>query len=135
MKDIHLQERLSFGIIEAVIKLAFMTPQSLDYVNNEVILVQIYYFVGNFAGHHCSWCYSPDGIRTKLLSAQRADKPRWGDQPEKLQLPYISGLIKTGKWFDGSKPLGKIGQSMEPDYAPDFVLKNPQKFKELLEPS
>ena len=38
MKDIHLQKRLSFGIIEAVIKLAFMTPQSLDYFNNKIFL-------------------------------------------------------------------------------------------------
>ena len=23
----------------------------------------------HYAGHHCSWCYSPEGIRTKLMSA------------------------------------------------------------------
>ena len=23
----------------------------------------------HYAGHHCSWCYRPDGIKTKLLSA------------------------------------------------------------------
>ena len=38
MKDIHLQKKFSFGIIEAVIKLAFMTPQSLDYFNNKIFL-------------------------------------------------------------------------------------------------
>ena len=55
--------------------------------------------LGHFAGYHCSWCYSPEGIRTKLLSAQKHDKPRWGDYPEKTDLNYIAELIKTGGWF------------------------------------
>ena len=67
------------------------------------------------------------------MSAQRADKPRWGDQPEKLKLPYISNLIKTGKWFDGRKILSKIDYSMEPDYAPDYILKHAEEFKQLIE--
>merc|ERR1719348_619795 len=33
--------------------------------------------IPNYAGHHCSWCYTPEGIRTKMASAQRDDKPRW----------------------------------------------------------
>jgi hypothetical protein len=44
------------------------------------------------------------GIREKLLSAQRHDTPRWGDYPEKTELPYIEELIRRGEWFDGSKP-------------------------------
>ena len=52
---------------------------------------------GNSAGHHCSWCFSPKGIRNKLTSAQRADKPRWGDYPEKLNLDYLLGLIRSGE--------------------------------------
>jgi beta-1,4-mannosyl-glycoprotein beta-1,4-N-acetylglucosaminyltransferase len=32
--------------------------------------------LGHYAGYHCSWCYKPDGIRTKLLSAQKDDSPR-----------------------------------------------------------
>jgi len=38
------------------------------------------------------------------MSAQKHDKPRWGDYPEKLNLTYIEGLIQKGGWFDGSKP-------------------------------
>jgi beta-1,4-mannosyl-glycoprotein beta-1,4-N-acetylglucosaminyltransferase len=52
--------------------------------------------VGDYAGHHCSWCFPPEGILVKLMSAQRADTPRWGDYPEKLEINYISNLIKTG---------------------------------------
>ena len=58
---------------------------------------------------------------------------RWGDFPEKLQIPYISKLIKEGKWFDGIKTFGLVNQSMEPDYAPDYILKNYEEFKQLLE--
>lgn len=32
--------------------------------------------LGHYAGYHCSWCYKPEGIRTKLLSAQKDDSPR-----------------------------------------------------------
>ena len=51
----------------------------------------------NYAGHHCSWCFKPEGIREKLLAAQKSDTPRWGDYPEKLDLNYINSLIKEGK--------------------------------------
>ena len=53
--------------------------------------------LGHFAGYHCSWCYPPKGIRTKLLSAQKHDKPRWGDYPEKTDLKYIANLIQTNQ--------------------------------------
>lgn len=52
------------------------------------------------AGWHCSWCLDLDGIRTKLVSAQNGDFPRWGDYPEKLNITYIEGLIARGVWFD-----------------------------------
>jgi len=52
------------------------------------------------AGWHCSWCLEPDGIRTKLVSAQNGDFPRWGDYPAKLNITYIEGLIARGVWFD-----------------------------------
>ncbi|KAI3353458.1 hypothetical protein L3Q82_019984, partial [Scortum barcoo] len=32
----------------------------------------------HFAGWHCSWCFSPEGIYFKLVSAQNGDFPRWG---------------------------------------------------------
>ena len=60
--------------------------------------------LGHYGGWHCSWCYQPEGIRLKLVSAQRHDKPRWGDYPEKLDLDYIAGLVETGEWFDGKRP-------------------------------
>ena len=53
-------------------------------------------YLNHYAGHHCSWCFTPEGIRTKLISAQKADTPRWGDYAEKLDLSYISELIHTG---------------------------------------
>ncbi len=59
--------------------------------------------LGHYAGHHCSWCYDPQGIRTKLESAQKHDKPRWGDFPEKTDLKYIAGLIREGGWFDDTR--------------------------------
>ena len=47
----------------------------------------------HYAGWHCSWCYSPAGIRQKLVSAQRHDKPRWGDFPDKETLCNMSHSI------------------------------------------
>ena len=35
--------------------------------------------------------YTVQGIRLKLEAAQRHDKPRWGDYPDKLNLKYIQG--------------------------------------------
>ena len=69
--------------------------------------------LGNYAGHHCSWCYSPEGIRTKLISAQRADQPRWGDDPEKLQVQARPRRCLTDGGNSGyrvlsSKPWGDI---------------------------
>lgn len=51
----------------------------------------------DFAGFHCSWCSTPEGISVKLRSAGHHDFPRWGDYPEKLNLSYISGLVKNGE--------------------------------------
>lgn len=89
---------------------------------------------GNYAGHHCSWCYDPSGIRIKLISAQKADGPRWGDYPEKLDLSYIITLIQDGKWFDGSKPFKLILQSEEPDFAPLQILEHFDNYTDLLVP-
>ena len=65
-------------------------------------------------GHHCSWCTDAEGIRTKLLSAQRADQPRWGDDPDKTRIAYIQCLIRRGArivctstWWLGLKALTK----------------------------
>ena len=57
----------------------------------------------NPAGWHCSYCFTPSGIRKKLTDAQNGDFPRWGDYPEKLNLTYIAGLIRRGFYFDEKK--------------------------------
>ena len=88
--------------------------------------------IDHYAGYHCSWCYSPEGIRTKLLSAQKHDSPRWGDYPEKTDVKYIAGLIKTGGWFDDTKPFIRVKDPGHQFYAPKFILDNPQRFKYLL---
>lgn len=88
--------------------------------------------VGRYAGFHCSWCYRPEGIRLKLWSAQKDDKPRWGDYPEKTNLSYISSLIKQGRWFDDSQPFFFVRPEDDPQYAPEFFLRNWQRFDYML---
>lgn len=88
----------------------------------------------HYAGYHCSWCYNPEGIRTKLLSAHADDKPRWGDFSEKLDLDYIANLVRKGEWFDGTRPLIMADLEREEHFAPKFVLQHPQEFKQLLYP-
>ena len=56
-------------------------------------------YLNHYAGHHCSWCLDASSIRSKLLAAQKADTPRWGDYPEKLDLKYIQNLIDTGSFL------------------------------------
>ena len=75
-----------------------------------------------------------EGVRIKLISAQRADGPRWGDYYEKLDLKYLSNLIENGIWFDGSQIFKMVTQSHESDYAPEYILANSDKFKSLLVP-
>ncbi|XP_040565710.1 beta-1,4-mannosyl-glycoprotein 4-beta-N-acetylglucosaminyltransferase [Lepeophtheirus salmonis] len=89
--------------------------------------------LGHYAGYHCSWCFQPEGIRRKLLSAQKNDKPRWGDYPEKTNLTYIQKLIKSGEWFDGTHPYIRA-QPLDKYYAPSYVLKNSKKYEYLLFP-
>ncbi len=43
-----------------------------------------------------SWCFSPEGIRKKLLDAPKSDYPRYGDDVAKTQVDYIKRLIKHG---------------------------------------
>ena len=92
--------------------------------------------IHHYAGWHCSWCYQPEGIQLKLTSAQKHDKPRWGDYPEKLDLDYIAGLIETGGWFDGSHKFIKVDRRETSDhlYAPSYFLENEDKFEYLLIP-
>ena len=88
----------------------------------------------HYAGWHCSWCYPPSGIKIKLQSAQRHDKPRWGDFPDKLNLDYIASLIRNGEWFDGKHPLIPVNRrnTSASVYAPPFFLENEDRFEHLL---
>ena len=85
-----------------------------------------------FGGYHCSWCLHPKDIRTKLLSAQSGDNPRWGDYTEKTEIKYIEHLIETGDWFS-DKPLlieSKLDIELPP---PQYMMRNYERFKYLLE--
>ncbi|XP_010901437.1 beta-1,4-mannosyl-glycoprotein 4-beta-N-acetylglucosaminyltransferase a isoform X2 [Esox lucius] len=87
----------------------------------------------HYAGWHCSWCFSPEGIYYKLISAQNGDFPRWGDYAEKRDLNYIKNLIRTGGWFDGSVGQYPHTEHKEHMYAPKYMLNNPQRYKYMLE--
>lgn len=89
--------------------------------------------LGHYAGFHCSWCYTPEGIRTKLLSAQKHDSPRWGDYPDKTNVTYIAGLIRSGAWFDGTKTFILVPENEKSDlYAPKYILNHADRFRSLL---
>ncbi|XP_058164811.1 beta-1,4-mannosyl-glycoprotein 4-beta-N-acetylglucosaminyltransferase isoform X2 [Dasypus novemcinctus] len=87
----------------------------------------------HFAGWHCSWCFTPEGIYFKLVSAQNGDFPRWGDYEDKRDLNYIRGLIRTGGWFDGTQQEYPPADPSEHMYAPKYLLKNYRQFRYLLE--
>ena len=94
-----------------------------------------------YAGFHCSWCYDAEGIRWKLLAAQRDDRPRWGDYADKLRLDYIESLVENGVWFDGSRPFFSVQEQLyQParggggggGYAPASVLAQRRRYAHLL---
>ncbi|KAM4751250.1 beta-1,4-mannosyl-glycoprotein 4-beta-N-acetylglucosaminyltransferase isoform 2-T2 [Anableps anableps] len=87
----------------------------------------------HFAGWHCSWCFTPEGIYFKLVSAQNGDFPRWGDYEDKRDLNYIRELIRTGGWFDGSVQEYPPADPKEHMYAPKYMLENHKRFHYLLE--
>lgn len=87
----------------------------------------------HFAGWHCSWCFTPEGIYFKLVSAQNGDFPRWGDYEDKRDLNYIRSLIRTGGWFDGTQQEYPPADPSEHMYAPKYLLKNYDQFRYLLD--
>lgn len=87
----------------------------------------------HFAGWHCSWCFTPEGIHFKLISAQNGDFPRWGDYEDKRDLKYIRDLIRTGGWFDGSVQEYPPSDPKEHMYAPKYMLDNYERYRYLLE--
>lgn len=87
----------------------------------------------HFAGWHCSWCFTPEGIYFKLVSAQNGDFPRWGDYEDKRDLNYIRDLIRTGGWFDGSLQEYPPVDPKEHMYAPKYMLEHYNRYRYLLE--
>ncbi|KAM9857504.1 beta-1,4-mannosyl-glycoprotein 4-beta-N-acetylglucosaminyltransferase [Aulostomus maculatus] len=87
----------------------------------------------HFAGWHCSWCFTPEGIYFKLVSAQNGDFPRWGDYEDKRDLNYIRDLIRTGGWFDGSLQEYPPLDPKEHMYAPKYMLEHYDRYRYLLE--
>ncbi|KAG5278803.1 hypothetical protein AALO_G00102930 [Alosa alosa] len=87
----------------------------------------------HFAGWHCSWCFTPEGIHFKLISAQNGDFPRWGDYEDKRDLKYIRELIRTGGWFDGSVQEYPPSDPKEHMYAPKYMLDHYEQYRYLLE--
>ncbi|XP_051568034.1 beta-1,4-mannosyl-glycoprotein 4-beta-N-acetylglucosaminyltransferase-like isoform X2 [Myxocyprinus asiaticus] len=87
----------------------------------------------HFAGWHCSWCFKPEGIHFKLISAQNGDFPRWGDYEDKRDLNYIRELIRTGGWFDGSVQEYPPSDPKEHMYAPKYMIDNYDHYRYLLE--
>ncbi|KAH6948985.1 hypothetical protein HPB50_027373 [Hyalomma asiaticum] len=82
-----------------------------------------------YAGWHCSWCFDVHGIQVKLAAAQRDDGIRWGDIAQKRDPAYISGLRKSGQYFDESPPL----ESCDADEAaPAYVRENADRFSYLM---
>ncbi|KAJ8345753.1 hypothetical protein SKAU_G00299460 [Synaphobranchus kaupii] len=113
----------------------YTMPGFRRYENNTGhILVQ--WSIGSpvhFAGWHCSWCFTPEGIHLKLISAQNGDFPRWGDYEEKRNFNYIRELIRTGGWFDGSVQEYPPSDPKEHMYAPKYLLDNYAHYRYLLE--
>ena len=85
---------------------------------------------GQIAGWHCSWCFPVEGIRDKLVSAQNGDFPRWGDYQEKLELSYLQGLVRDGRWFSGQE--FQASQPSNTNYAPSHIMKHPDKYLSML---
>ena len=87
------------------------------------------------AGWHCSWCFTPEGIRAKLLDAPNSDFPRYGNEKAKTSTAYIKRLIKHGIFFNLVR-LRKEGDEVnavtDPDFAPPFMQRNAQKYLHLL---
>ncbi|KAL4647813.1 beta-1,4-mannosyl-glycoprotein 4-beta-N-acetylglucosaminyltransferase-like isoform X1 [Arapaima gigas] len=103
---------------------------------NETGHILVQWSIGSpfhFAGWHCSWCFTPEGIQLKLISAQNGDFPRWGDYEDKRNLNYIRELIRTGGWFDGSILEYPPTDPKEHMYAPKYMLNNFDRYRYLLE--
>ncbi|KAK2817406.1 hypothetical protein Q5P01_025597 [Channa striata] len=114
----------------------YYTMSGFRKYENDTRHILVQWSVGSpfhFAGWHCSWCFTPEGILFKLVSAQNGDFPRWGDYDDKKDLDYIRKLIQTGGWFDGSVQEYPVVDPKEHMYAPKHMLENYKRYSYLLE--
>ncbi len=82
-----------------------------------------------YAGWHCTYCFTPEGVRIKLMSTINADFPRWGDIWGKLDLSDIRHRMRKGMWFDDHQEL------LIPDkniYYPQLLNETKDRFSYLL---
>lgn len=116
------------------INLRRLTPMVTESDNVSALVPYNPWQVGSpmvIAGWHCSWCFlSPEGIRTKLISAQNGDSPRWGDYPEKTDLDYLRYIIKMGVWFDNETAFEF--RTLSYDYAPEYFMRHFKRFQTML---
>jgi beta-1,4-mannosyl-glycoprotein beta-1,4-N-acetylglucosaminyltransferase len=84
------------------------------------------------AGWHCSWCFEPDRIRLKMISAHMGDVPRWGNDQRKTNVEYIARLIHNGTWFDDVTPLIPVNV-VSSVFAPKHLQQHFEKYKHLLQ--
>ena len=100
-------------------------------------------------------CFRPEGIRIKLLSAQKDDGPRYGSDPEKTSFEFIKKCIKNGRlvysvlerqksnsklsfssrYFDEKQIFEKVARdasSSSSSYAPSFFEVREKRFRYLL---
>ena len=85
------------------------------------------------SGWHCSWCFDPQGIKTKLEGAHWSDLPRWGAFPSKTTEDYIRNLTVRGMWFDDRTPLVPAPPRVNVWFAPQYCLDHSERFSHLLD--
>ena len=83
-------------------------------------------------GWHCSWCFPPKGIKTKLEGAHWSDLPRWGAMPSKTTEDYIMNLTIQGLWFDDRTLLLPAPPRTDEWFAPSYLKSNFEKYQYLL---
>lgn len=88
--------------------------------------------ISNFAGWHCTYCFTVEGIRVKMMSLINEDFPRWGDDWKKLEVEDVRRRIRNGVWFD-EKPEKLIPPNDR--FAPQHLVRHRKRFNYLFEMS
>ena len=138
---------LSIGVLKHVLQSqAYYIRGGIDAITSQTARLNSYlkshpnerfrsWSFGNYtnpSGWHCSWCFDPEGIQNKLVSAQNGDFPRWGDFPDKLKKHYIRKLITTGTWFD-DKTRYTPRRVVNSNYAPIYLLLHYGRYSTILD--